>query len=105
MDELLTIAIEVEKVLALGDTNSNKHLQALKEMLVNYFGRGIDIRMDPNLGRVSIFQCHLCKVEEHTTFACCKLVDLRPKCAKCGDGQKIEIVAWNVFLCSNMGHT
>jgi hypothetical protein len=93
MDELLTIATKVEKVLALGETNTNKHLQALKEMFVNYFGRGIDIRMDLNLGRVSIVQCHLCKLEEHTTFACHKLVDLRPKCAKCGDGHKIEIVA------------
>jgi hypothetical protein len=35
-----------EEELTLGETNTNKHLQALNEMFVNYFGRGIDIKMN-----------------------------------------------------------
>lgn len=43
-----------EEELTLGETNIDKHLQALNEMFVNYFGRGIDMKMDPNLGKFSI---------------------------------------------------
>jgi hypothetical protein len=80
MDKLLVVAIEVEKVLgeigktpyeplqekreeelALGDINTNKHLQVLNETLVNYFGRGIDGKMVPTLGKNNTIQCQLCK--------------------------------------------
>lgn len=82
-----------EEELALGETNTNKHFQALKEMLVYYFGRGINIRMDPNLGKANIVQCQLCKPKEHTTFACCKLVNLRPKYASVARDTRQKIVA------------
>jgi hypothetical protein len=76
MDELLVVAIEVEKVLgeigktpyeplqeereqklALGETINDKHLQVLNETLVNYFGRGIDGKVVPTLGRNNTIQC------------------------------------------------
>ncbi len=41
---------EREEELALGETSINKHLQVLNETLVNYFGRGTDEKMGPNLG-------------------------------------------------------
>jgi hypothetical protein len=105
MDELLATIIDIEKVLgeigkflyeplheekekelALGKTNTNKHLQALNDTLVNYFGRGVDGRASYNSRGVNIIQCQLCRLDENTSFACPKLVDLRPKCAKCGKG-------------------
>ncbi len=75
MDELLTIVIKVEKVvgeiketpyeplsgrkeeLALGKTNIIKHLQALN--LVNYFGRGVDGKINHNLRSANTIQCQL----------------------------------------------
>jgi hypothetical protein len=72
MDEILAIAIDIEKVLgeigiffyeplqeareeelALGETNTNKHFQAMNDTLVNYFGRGISGRISHNLRGVS----------------------------------------------------
>lgn len=41
---------EMEEELAMGETSINKHLQVLNETLVNYFGRGTDEKMGPNLG-------------------------------------------------------
>jgi hypothetical protein len=41
---------EREKELALGETNTNKHLQ-VNETLVNYFGKWIDGKVIHGLGR------------------------------------------------------
>ncbi len=111
MDELLVATIEIKKVigkigktfyeplqeereeeLALGKTSIDKHLQALNDTLVNYFGRGTDGKINHNLGSTSTIQCQLCKSNEHTTFACPKLANLRPKCVKCDKRHRIEIV-------------
>jgi hypothetical protein len=124
MDELSIVAIEVEKVLgeigktpyeplqeerveelALGETNTNKHLQMFNETLVNYFGRGIDGKVVPTLGRNNTVQCQLCKSKEHITFACPKFTDLRPKLAKCGGGHKTKNCGLKCSFCSGMEHT
>jgi hypothetical protein len=67
-----------EEELTLGETNIDKHLQTLNEMFVNYFGRGIDIKMDPNLGKFSIVQCQFCTLKKHIKSTCRKLVEIRP---------------------------
>jgi len=59
-------------------------------MLVDYFGRGANGKISHNLGSFNTIQCKLCKSEEHIAYACPKLVNLRPKCVKCGEGHKIE---------------
>jgi hypothetical protein len=52
---------EKEEELALGKTSTNKHLQVLNETLVNYYGRRIDGKVVPTLGRNNTIQCQLCK--------------------------------------------
>jgi len=79
-----------EEQSTLGETNIDKYLQTLNEMFVNYFGRGIDMKMDPNLGKFSIVQCQFCTSEKHITSTCRKLVEIRPKCAKCDRGHKTK---------------
>jgi len=124
MDELLVVAIEVEKILgeigktpyeplheereeelALGNISNNKHLQVLNETLVNYFGRRIDGKVVPTLGKNNTIQCQICKSKKKITFACPKFINLRPKCAKCGGGHKIENCILKCYFCSGMGHT
>jgi hypothetical protein len=123
MDELLAAVIDMEKVfgeigkipyeplqeereeeLTMGETNIDKHLQALNDTLVNYFGSGANGRVSHNSKGANTIQCQLCKSNEHITSACPKLVYLRPKCAKCGEGHKIENCSLKCFSCSNMGH-
>jgi len=47
----------------------------------------------------------LCKSKEHIAFACPKLANLRPKCAKCGGGHKTKNCGLKHYFCSSMGHT
>ncbi len=79
-----------EEKLALGETNIDKHLQALNEMFVNYFGRGIDMKMDLNFGKFNIVQCQFCTSKKHITSTCCNLIEIRPKCAKCDMGHNTK---------------
>jgi hypothetical protein len=123
MDELLTATIEVEKVLGeigetpyeplqekreevlvLGETNIDKHLQVLNDTLVNYFGKGRDGKVVLTLGRNNTIQCQLCRLEEHITFTCFKLTNLRLKCTKCGGGHRIENRGLKCSFCLGMGH-
>jgi len=90
--------------LGLGETNTNKHLQVLNETLVNYFGRGINGKVVPTLGRNNTIQCQLCKLEEHIASACLKFSNLRPKHTKCGGGHKTKNCGLKCFFCSGMGH-
>ncbi len=89
MDELLSTAIELEKVLgeigetpyeplqgereeelALCETNTNKQLQLLNDILINYFGQRTNGKKGPSLGMTSIIQCQLCRAKEHIMFTC-----------------------------------
>ncbi len=73
MDELLSVAIKVEKMLeeigktpyeplheereeelALGETNIDKQLQEFNETLVKYFGQGTHGNKGPSLGMTNI---------------------------------------------------
>ncbi len=53
----------------------------------------------------NIIQCQRCKLEEHITYACFKLIDLRPRCAKCGGGHKTYNCGLKCSFCLGMGHT
>jgi hypothetical protein len=86
------------------ETSIDKHLQALNDTLVNYFGRGANGRVSHNSEGASTIQCQLCRSDEHTASACPKLVYLRPKCAKCGGGHKIKNCNLKCSFCSSMGH-
>jgi hypothetical protein len=91
--------------LGLGETNINKHLQVLNETMVNYFGRGINGKVIPTLGRNNTIQRQPCKLEEHIPSACLKFSNLRPKHAECGGGQKTKNCELKCSFCSSMGHT
>ncbi len=91
--------------MALGETSIDKHLQILNETMVNYFGKRTDGKAVPTLVRNNTIQCQLCSLEEHITFACSKLTDLGPKCAKCGGVHKTKNYGLKCSFCSGMGHT
>jgi hypothetical protein len=74
------------------------------DTLVNYFGRGTIGKISHNLGNSNTIQCQLCKSYEHIASTCLKLVDLGPKCTKCGGGHKIENYCLKCSFCLGMGH-
>jgi hypothetical protein len=52
----------------------------------------------------NIIQRQRCKSKEHIAFACLKLIDLRPRCAKCGGEHKTYSCGLKCFFCLGMGH-
>jgi hypothetical protein len=67
-------------------------LHVLNETLINLFGKGIDGKARPNTSfsfNTHNF-CQLCRSEEHTTSACPKLADIKPKGAKYKGGHKTD---------------
>jgi len=99
---VVTVIVEIEHVLGklgeipyepmkeeqeetmFGESTTDHQLHVLNDILINFFGKGIHGKVGPNS---SIFvstnnHCRLCRLGEHTTSACLKFVDTRPKCAK-----------------------
>jgi hypothetical protein len=79
----------------------------LNETLINFLGKGTDGKAGPNL-TISINtnnHCQLCRSGKHTTSACPKLADIRPKCAKCGGGHKIDNCVLKCSFCLGLWHT
>ncbi len=122
MDELLVVAIEVEKVFREirempfeplkeerdeeaneGELNK-RYIHAFDEMLINFFkgssGKEIISSRNPrNLG-----VCHLCNMVGHGAFTCSKLSN-RSKCGKCGGGHRTENCGLKCSYCFGLhGH-
>jgi len=121
---VVTIVVEIECVLGeLGDTpykpmkeeqdetmsrksTTDGQLHVLDETLINFLGKGTNGKVGPSL-TVSVNtnnHCQLCRSRKHTTLACLKLADTRPKCAKCGGGHKIDNCVLKCFFCFGLGH-
>jgi hypothetical protein len=74
-------------------------LHVLNETFINFFGKGFGGKARPSTTfSVNIHNhCQLCCLEEHTTLACLKLANTRPKCAKCRGGHKIDNCGLKLF--------
>jgi hypothetical protein len=85
----------------------DRQLHVLNETFINFFGKGTDGKAGPN---TSFFfnidnHCQLCRLEKHTTSTCPKLVDIRPKCAKCKGGHKTDNCGLKCSLFLGLRHT
>jgi hypothetical protein len=66
-------------------------LLVLNETLVNFFGKGSDNKVKSNTNAsTNSNHCQLCRSKEHMASTCPKLINTRPKCAKCGGGHKTD---------------
>jgi hypothetical protein len=89
-----------------GESTTNHQLHVLNEILINFFGKGIDGKAGPS----TIFsfnthnRCQSCRSEEHTTLTCPKLTNIRQKCAKCGGGHKTNNCSLKCYFCLGLGH-
>ncbi len=89
------------------ESTTNQQLHVLNETFINFFGKGIDGKARPSI----IFftninnRYQLCHLEENTALTCPKLVDTRPKCAKCGGGHKIDNCGLKCSFYFGLGHT
>ncbi len=79
----------------------------LNGTFINFFGKGTNGKARPStsFSANTNDHCQLCRFEEHTTSTCLKLVDIRPKCAKCRGGHKTDNCGLNGSLCFGLGHT
>jgi hypothetical protein len=78
----------------------------LNETLINFFGKGTDGKAKPSTTFFATTNkhCQLCRLEEHTTSACLKLANRRPKCGKCRGGHKTDNCGLKCSFCFRLGH-
>jgi hypothetical protein len=79
----------------------------LNETLINFFGKGIGGKVGPSttFSTTTNNCCQLCRSKEHTTSTCLKLVNTRPKCAKCGSGHKTDNCGLKCSFYFGLRHT
>jgi hypothetical protein len=97
---------EKQDETTFGESTTNRQFHVLNETLINFFGKGINGKVEPNT-TFSINtnnHCQLCRSKEHTTSACPKLADTRPKCAKCRGGHKNHNCGLKCFFCFGLGN-
>jgi hypothetical protein len=121
IEELVGVASEVERVMGeLGETpyeplreeqleetsesNVEKQVTALNNTLINFFKGNAH---DPASSSSStIFGgCQLYKGGDHMAFACPRLNETRPKCAKCNMPHRIENSGIKCTFCTGLGHS
>jgi hypothetical protein len=74
--------------------------------LINFFAKGSDNKASSNTNvSTNSNRCQLCHSKEHTASTCLKLINIRPKCAKCGNGHKIDNCGLKCSFCFGLGHT
>jgi hypothetical protein len=78
----------------------------LNETLINFFGKGNDGKVKPNTTfSTHGNRCQLCHSKEHMALVCLKLINIKPKCTKCGRGHKIKNCSLTCSFCFGLGHT
>ncbi len=50
-------------------------------------------------------RCQLCQIDDHTTVACLKHSDMRPKFGKYGGGHRVENYGIRCSFCNGLGHS
>jgi hypothetical protein len=124
IDEVVVVATKIECVLGeLGETpykpmkeeqyetmsrksTIDQQLHVLNETLINFFGKGTYGKARPSTTFFANInnRCQLCHSEEHIASTCPKLLDTRPKCAKCEGGHKIDNCGLKYSFCFGLGH-
>jgi hypothetical protein len=121
IEELVAVAIEVERVLGeLGETPleplkeerdedteesiMEKQVTTLNETLINLF-KGVVSNQEASSSSTVIGGCQICKGGDHLAIACPRLNDARPKCAKCGMPHRTKNCGVKCNYCAGLGHS
>ncbi len=84
---------------AIGESSTDKQLSVLNETLIHFFRVSSSRNGTSASSSKSTSRCHLCQVDHHTTVACLKHSDMRPKCDKCGGGHRAKnCCIYKVFI-------
>jgi hypothetical protein len=119
IEELVAVAIEVERVLGeLGETPleplkeerdegtkediMERQVTTLNETLINLF-KGVAINQEASSSSTVTRGCQICKGGDHLATACLRLNDARPKCAKCGMPHRTENCGVKCSYCVGLG--
>jgi hypothetical protein len=120
IEELVTAAIEVERVLGeLGETpfeplkeereegteenTMDKQVAALNSTLINFFKGNGTIPAPASSSNV-LGVCQICQAGDHRATTCPRLNDARPKCAKCNMPHRTENCGIKCTFCTGLGH-
>jgi hypothetical protein len=124
IDEVVVAIAEIEQVLGefketpyepvkeeqdettSGESTIDQQLHVLNETLINFFGKGTNGKVGPNTTFSTTINnhCQLCHSKKHTSSTCPKLVDTRPKCAKCRNGRKTNNYGLKCSFCFGLRH-
>jgi hypothetical protein len=97
---------EEEDETMFGDPTTDRQLHVLNEIFINFFGKGIDGKVGLNTTFFANINnhCLLCCSKEYTASSCLKLVNTRPKCAKCKGGHKTNNCGLKFSFYFGLGH-
>jgi len=73
-----------------GESSMDKQFSMLNETLIHFFRESGSRNGASASSFGNASKCQLCQVEDHTTVACQKHNDMRPKCSKCGGGHRAK---------------
>ncbi len=77
----------------------------MNEICINFFKKGTNGKVGPNTTfSANTDNCQLCHSKEHTTSACFKFANIRPKCAKCEGGHKTNNCGLKCSFYFGLGH-
>jgi hypothetical protein len=98
---------EKQDETTFGESTTIRQFHVLNEILINFFRKGTDGKVGPSTRfSFNIHNCcQLCHSKEHTTSTRFKLVDIRPKCAKCEGGHKTDNCGLKCSIYFRLGHT
>jgi hypothetical protein len=89
-----------------GESTIDRQFHVLNQTFINFFGNGTNGKARPSSTFIVNTNncCQLCRSEKHIASACPKLVHTRPKCDKCGGGQKVDNCGLKCYFCLGLRH-
>ncbi len=76
----------------------------MNDMLINFLKGNVSRPVTSSSSSMSV-GCQICKGGDHTTIACPRLNEPRPKCAKCGMPHRTENCGVKCSFCASLGHS
>jgi predicted aspartyl protease len=118
IEEMVGAATELERVLGelsetpyeplkeeqeegVAETMMEKQVNAFNDTLVNFMKGKLVTSSSSNMSTM----CQICRGGDHTTLACPRLNEPRPKCAKCGMPHRTENCGVKCSFCAGLGHS
>jgi hypothetical protein len=95
--------LKEEQEEGVAETIMEKQVVVLNNTFVSFFKRNVPSPITSSSSTM-FGGCQICKEGDHITTTCLRLIEPRPKCAKCGMSHRIENCGIKCSFCSGLGH-